>query len=182
MSEFKGKSLHGKRHFSRLQLSVLLLVITNVPMALYMSLFHQVSHFLCVYVSTSFLFLLFIGLFRAYLFYRLLLLFCYYFWLVFLSNILFLMLTCSYIAICTFRCDREELKMLCFICQEKPMMEELTVSSFSCLAIRHLITLAYTAAYLCAFWTVPPGIYPFILSSQVDIRFYVRCDTLCRKT
>ncbi|KAM0838510.1 hypothetical protein ACQ4PT_060924 [Festuca glaucescens] len=52
---------------------------------------------------------------------------------------------------------REELKMLCFICQKKPMMEELTVSSFSCHAIRRLITLAYIAAYLCAFWTVLPG-------------------------
>ncbi|EMS61805.1 GPI mannosyltransferase 3 [Triticum urartu] len=41
MSQFKGKNLHGKRHFSRLQLSVILLIITNVPMALYMSLFHQ---------------------------------------------------------------------------------------------------------------------------------------------
>ncbi|KAM0841785.1 hypothetical protein ACQ4PT_058791 [Festuca glaucescens] len=41
MSQFKGKSLHEKRHFSKLQLSVILLVITNVPMALYMSLFHQ---------------------------------------------------------------------------------------------------------------------------------------------
>ncbi|XP_071677501.1 mannosyltransferase APTG1 [Lolium perenne] len=41
MSQFKGKSLHEKRLFSKLQLSVILLVITNVPMALYMSLFHQ---------------------------------------------------------------------------------------------------------------------------------------------
>jgi len=43
MSQFKGKNQHGKRSLSRLQLSVILLVITNVPMALYMSLFHQVS-------------------------------------------------------------------------------------------------------------------------------------------
>ncbi|XP_066366754.1 mannosyltransferase APTG1-like [Miscanthus floridulus] len=41
MSQFKGKNQHGKRSLSRLQLSVILLVITNVPMALYMSLFHQ---------------------------------------------------------------------------------------------------------------------------------------------
>ncbi|XP_066366923.1 mannosyltransferase APTG1-like [Miscanthus floridulus] len=41
MSQFKGKNQHGKRNLSRLQLSVILLVITNVPMALYMSLFHQ---------------------------------------------------------------------------------------------------------------------------------------------
>ncbi|XP_044955801.1 mannosyltransferase APTG1-like [Hordeum vulgare subsp. vulgare] len=41
MSQFKGKNLHGKRDFSRLQLSVIFLIITNVPMALYMSLFHQ---------------------------------------------------------------------------------------------------------------------------------------------
>ncbi|KAM3259147.1 hypothetical protein ACQJBY_050751 [Aegilops geniculata] len=41
MSQFKGKNLHGKRHFSRLQLSVILLIITNIPMALYMSLCHQ---------------------------------------------------------------------------------------------------------------------------------------------
>lgn len=38
MSQFKGKT---KRHFSRLQLSVTFLVITNVPMTLYMSLLHQ---------------------------------------------------------------------------------------------------------------------------------------------
>ena len=69
--------------------------------------------------------------------------------------------------------------MLCFICQKKHMMEELRVSSFSCLAIRHLITLAYIAAYLCAFWTVLPGICPFTLSSLVDITFP---DTLCQKT
>jgi phosphatidylinositol glycan class B len=43
MSQFKGKNQHGKRCLSRLQLSVILLVMTNVPMALYMSLFHQVS-------------------------------------------------------------------------------------------------------------------------------------------
>jgi len=43
MSPFKGKNQHGKRSLSRLQLSVILLIITNVPMALYMSLFHQVS-------------------------------------------------------------------------------------------------------------------------------------------
>jgi phosphatidylinositol glycan class B len=41
MSQFKGKNLHGKRCLSGLQLSVILLIITNVPMALYMSLFHQ---------------------------------------------------------------------------------------------------------------------------------------------
>ena len=52
ISQFKGKNLHGKRQFSRLQLSVILLIITNVPMALYMSLFHQVSPSLCVYVLT----------------------------------------------------------------------------------------------------------------------------------
>ena len=68
--------------------------------------------------------------------------------------------------------------MLCFICQKKHMMEELRVSSFSCLAIRHLITLAYIATYLCAFWTVLPGICPFTLYSQVDITFHV---THCAK-
>ncbi|KQJ92856.1 hypothetical protein BRADI_3g01150v3 [Brachypodium distachyon] len=41
MSQFKGKTPHRKRHFSRLQLSVIFLIITNVPMALYMSLLHQ---------------------------------------------------------------------------------------------------------------------------------------------
>ncbi|KAL5199441.1 hypothetical protein ABZP36_020644 [Zizania latifolia] len=41
MTQFKGKGLHEKRHLSRLQLSVILLILTNVPMALYMSLFHQ---------------------------------------------------------------------------------------------------------------------------------------------
>ena len=53
MSEFKGKNQHGKRSLSRLQLSVIFLVITNVPMALYMSLFHQVSfpYFNIVYCS-----------------------------------------------------------------------------------------------------------------------------------
>ncbi|XP_062224342.1 mannosyltransferase APTG1 [Phragmites australis] len=41
MSQFKGKNVHGKGRLSRLQLSVILLIVTNVPMALYMSLFHQ---------------------------------------------------------------------------------------------------------------------------------------------
>ncbi|AQK67764.1 Alg9-like mannosyltransferase family [Zea mays] len=41
MSQSKGKNQHRKGSLSRLQLSVILLVITNVPMALYMSLFHQ---------------------------------------------------------------------------------------------------------------------------------------------
>ncbi|TVU44671.1 hypothetical protein EJB05_04119 [Eragrostis curvula] len=41
MSQVKGKNLEGKGRFSRLQLSVILLILTNVPMALYMSLFHQ---------------------------------------------------------------------------------------------------------------------------------------------
>ncbi|XP_021303320.1 GPI mannosyltransferase 3 isoform X2 [Sorghum bicolor] len=41
MSQLKAKNQHGKRSLSRLQLSVILLVITNVPMSLYMSLFHQ---------------------------------------------------------------------------------------------------------------------------------------------
>ena len=43
MSQFKGKKLHEKRCLSRLQISVILLIITNIPMAFYMSLFHQVS-------------------------------------------------------------------------------------------------------------------------------------------
>lgn len=43
MSQSKGKNQHRKGSLSRLQLSVILLVITNVPMALYMSLFHQVG-------------------------------------------------------------------------------------------------------------------------------------------
>ncbi|KAL6629703.1 hypothetical protein ACP70R_029468 [Stipagrostis hirtigluma subsp. patula] len=41
MSQPKGKHLHGKRRLSRLKLCVILLIVTNVPMALYMSLFHQ---------------------------------------------------------------------------------------------------------------------------------------------
>jgi len=41
MSQFKRKNLHEKRCLSRLQLSVILLIITNIPMAFYMSLFHQ---------------------------------------------------------------------------------------------------------------------------------------------
>ncbi|KAK3155812.1 hypothetical protein QOZ80_2AG0099000 [Eleusine coracana subsp. coracana] len=41
MSQLKGKNLQRKGHLSRLQFSVILLIITNVPMALYMSLFHQ---------------------------------------------------------------------------------------------------------------------------------------------
>ncbi|KAF8677294.1 hypothetical protein HU200_046780 [Digitaria exilis] len=40
-SQLKSKNMHGKRWPSSLQLSVILLIITNVPMALYMSLFHQ---------------------------------------------------------------------------------------------------------------------------------------------
>ncbi|KAJ1277496.1 hypothetical protein BS78_04G008400 [Paspalum vaginatum] len=41
MSQFKSKNQHAKRCLSKLQLSVILLIITNVPMALYMSLLHQ---------------------------------------------------------------------------------------------------------------------------------------------
>ncbi|CAN6271138.1 unnamed protein product [Urochloa humidicola] len=41
LPQSKGKILHGKKRLSRLQLSVILLIITNVPMALYMSLYHQ---------------------------------------------------------------------------------------------------------------------------------------------
>uniref|UniRef100_J3L8V6 Mannosyltransferase n=1 Tax=Oryza brachyantha TaxID=4533 RepID=J3L8V6_ORYBR len=41
MVQFKGKGCNEKGHLSRLQLSVILLILTNLPMALYMSLFHQ---------------------------------------------------------------------------------------------------------------------------------------------
>ncbi|AQK67798.1 Alg9-like mannosyltransferase family [Zea mays] len=41
MSRSKGKNQHRKDSLSRMQPFVILLVITNVPMALYMSLFHQ---------------------------------------------------------------------------------------------------------------------------------------------
>ncbi|AQK67788.1 Alg9-like mannosyltransferase family [Zea mays] len=43
MSRSKGKNQHRKDSLSRMQPFVILLVITNVPMALYMSLFHQVG-------------------------------------------------------------------------------------------------------------------------------------------
>jgi phosphatidylinositol glycan class B len=43
MAQFKGKGRSEKGHLSRFQLSVILLILTNVPMALYMSLYHQVS-------------------------------------------------------------------------------------------------------------------------------------------
>jgi hypothetical protein len=54
MAQFKGKNLHGRRCLSRLQLSVILLIITNVPMALYMSLFHQVSFFYANIILASY--------------------------------------------------------------------------------------------------------------------------------
>ncbi|EEE56164.1 hypothetical protein OsJ_05068 [Oryza sativa Japonica Group] len=41
MAQFKGKGRSEKGHLSRFQLSVILLILTNVPMALYMSLYHQ---------------------------------------------------------------------------------------------------------------------------------------------
>uniref|UniRef100_A0A0D9YL87 Mannosyltransferase n=1 Tax=Oryza glumipatula TaxID=40148 RepID=A0A0D9YL87_9ORYZ len=41
MAQFKGKGRSEKGHLSRFRLSVILLILTNVPMALYMSLYHQ---------------------------------------------------------------------------------------------------------------------------------------------
>uniref|UniRef100_A0A0E0JKE4 Mannosyltransferase n=1 Tax=Oryza punctata TaxID=4537 RepID=A0A0E0JKE4_ORYPU len=41
MAQLKGKGRNEKGRLSRLQLSVILLILTNVPMALYMSLYHQ---------------------------------------------------------------------------------------------------------------------------------------------
>ncbi|KAF0913032.1 hypothetical protein E2562_019806 [Oryza meyeriana var. granulata] len=41
MAQFKGKGHSEKGPLSRLQLSVILLILTNVPVALYMSLYHQ---------------------------------------------------------------------------------------------------------------------------------------------
>lgn len=43
MAQLKGKGHNEKGRLSRLKLSVILLILTNVPMALYMSLYHQVS-------------------------------------------------------------------------------------------------------------------------------------------
>uniref|UniRef100_A0A0E0MYF9 Mannosyltransferase n=1 Tax=Oryza rufipogon TaxID=4529 RepID=A0A0E0MYF9_ORYRU len=41
MAQLKGKGHNEKGRLSRLKLSVILLILTNVPMALYMSLYHQ---------------------------------------------------------------------------------------------------------------------------------------------
>jgi hypothetical protein len=45
MAQCPGRNLQHKGCVSRLKLSVIFLIVTNVPMALYMSLFHQVSFF-----------------------------------------------------------------------------------------------------------------------------------------
>jgi len=133
MSQFKGKKLHEKRCLSRLQISVILLIITNIPMAFYMSLFHQVSFLFANIVLASC---------RSMDFFFFLLL--HYFHLCLISYT---------------HCGREEQKMLCIICQKKPMMEEWRVSSSSCLVIQHLTTLPYITTYLCAFWTALLGGY-----------------------
>jgi hypothetical protein len=62
----------------------------------------------------------------------------------------FFLLLLRYFHLCLIRnilCGREERKMLCIICQKKPMMEEWRVSSFSCLVIQHLTTLPCITMY-----------------------------------
>lgn len=149
MSQSKGKNQHRKGSLSRLQLSVILLVITNVPMALYMSLFHQVGFpyfniFVLLYASMDH--------------------FCC------LSII-------SIYPIFNIHCGRGEQKMLCIICQKKPMMEEWGVFSFSCLVIQHLTTQPYITIYLCVFWTALLGGYfiCFLMKKIVNLSYLYLC-------